>query len=63
MTRDLKILGEKKVTYVELDIDMDDDLADLLAAEGLKRVTREELVSIGFRYILEEQMKTDKGSS
>ena len=58
----IKILAERKVQMVELDIDMDDKTIDRLAHAGFNMIKYErwELASYAFRKALEAYAKGDK---
>jgi len=58
----IKILAERKVTMVELDLDMDDQAIDALASSGFNMIKYErgELAAYAFRKALEAWAKGDK---
>ena len=58
----IKILGERKVTMVELDLDMDKKTVDILSRAGLNIIKHEkkELASYAFKKALEAAVKGDK---
>jgi len=58
----IKIIGERKVTMVELDLDMDEKTIDRLAHAGfnLIKYEREDLAAYAFKKALEAAVKGDK---
>jgi len=58
----IKILAERKVQMVELDIDMDEKTIDMLAHAGFNMIKYErwELAAYAFRKALEAYAKGDK---
>ena len=58
----IKILKERKVAMVELDLDMDDQTIDKLAHAGFNMIKydRQELAAYAFRKALEASVTKDK---
>jgi hypothetical protein len=58
----IKIIKERKVQMVELDLDMDEQVIDKLAHAGFKLIKydRQELASFAFRKALEAYANGDK---
>ena len=58
----IKFLGERKVTMVEMKFDMDDVVADKLASIGFNRIKydRAELANYAIRKLLEEYVERKK---
>mgnify|MGYP006279560845 CR=1 FL=1 len=58
----IKILKERKVAMVELDLDMDDQTIDKLAHAGFNMIKydRQELAAYAFRKALEAYANKDK---
>ena len=58
----IKILAERKVQMVELDLDVDDKSIDIIADAGLEMIKndRNELFSYAFRKALEAFARGDK---
>ncbi len=58
----VKILGERKVSMVELDLDMDDQTIDRLAHIGFNQIKydRQELAAYAMRKAIEAFAKGDK---
>ena len=58
----IKIIGERKVTMVELDLDMDEKAIDNLAHAGfnLIKYERQDLAVYAFKKALEAAVKGDK---
>ena len=61
----IKILAERKVQMVELDLDVDDKSIDIIADAGLEMIKndRNELFSYAFRKALEAWVKGNKECS
>jgi hypothetical protein len=52
----IKILAERKVTMIELDIDFCDEAKELLMKAGMENIIKDEkaIISYGFRHLLEK---------
>ena len=58
----IRILAERTVKYVELDIEAPDSILEELAGYGLKEIRKDkkELASYGFRRALENFIESEK---
>lgn len=58
----IRILAERKVTYVEMDVEGPDEIWKDLAEYGLREIKkdRKELASYGFRRALENFIEAEK---